>query len=104
MVTAPSPFVFAVARVAPHDRGAASGTATLVRSLGGAIGVAAGGAFFGDGASVEAQLDATNVAAGSAAAFLLCAAAGIVVLVAALFIREIPDEQESGTAVGRGAW
>lgn len=96
-------FVFAIGRAQPHDRGVASATTTLVRSLGGALGVAAGGALFAarvgpsDGA---AHLDAAGVASGSAAVFLLCAGAGMIVLVTALFVRDTP-EREAATILPR---
>jgi MFS family permease len=94
-------FVFAIGRVQPEDRGVASATTTLVRSLGGALGVAAGGAFFAAhvGRSDSAtHLDAAGVASGSAAAFLLCAGAGVVVLIASLFVRETPAREEATVA------
>lgn len=106
--------------VDPQHIGVASASATLFRSIGGAVGVAVMGAVFADrvqavvserigpAGGVEAgsvQLDAASlqavsepvraayehaVAAGSVLVFLLCIIAAVAALAAAVFIREVP--------------
>jgi hypothetical protein len=106
--------------VDPQHIGVASASATLFRSIGGAVGVAVMGAVFADrvqavvserigpagGAEAgSVQLDAASlqavsepvraayehaVAAGSVLVFLLCIIAAVAALAAAVFIREVP--------------
>jgi EmrB/QacA subfamily drug resistance transporter len=71
-----------------RDMGAASAGITLVRSLGGSIGVAVFGSLFTQAIQSHAGLGA--IAAGTHDIFLVAAGVSVLAFVAALFVREVP--------------